>query len=231
VDDIVGRLQSCFSPHQTDVILGSLLGDARLECRSIGKRHAITARVRIHHSEKQRDYVFWKYEILKPLVLEGPRRIKVWHDPKRDRDHYSWYFHTRSFEILGLLHAYFYRSAVKILPPDILEVLTPRALAVWFMDDGSNTQESFTLNTHCFSKDAQERIIQFLKGRYNIEAKVVKDRTKYKIAIGRFGYQAFTRIVEPHIIPSMTYKIVNPRNDLIRGSGSELESATLSLSS
>ena len=32
--NIVGRLQSAFPSHQLDVIIGSLLGDARLECRS-----------------------------------------------------------------------------------------------------------------------------------------------------------------------------------------------------
>jgi len=64
----VGRLQSLFSSHQFDVIIGSLLGDARLECRSIGKRSPIAARFRVHQGEKQKEYVFWKYEILQNLV-------------------------------------------------------------------------------------------------------------------------------------------------------------------
>ncbi len=213
MDNIVGRLQSCLSSNQIDVVIGSLLGDARLECRSIGKRHAITARLRIHHSEKQKEYVFWKYETFKNLVSEGPRRIKVWHDPKRNRDHYSWYFHTRSTEEFGELYHYFYRSGIKILPDSVFDFITPRALAVWFMDDGSNTKESFTMNTHCFSKDEQEKIITFLTERHSIPATMVKDRSKYKIAIGRFGYEAFTRIIEPFIISSMIYKIDNPRND------------------
>lgn len=58
MDNTVGRLQSLFPPHQFDVIIGSLLGDARLECRSIGKRRPITARLRIHQSDKQKNMFF-----------------------------------------------------------------------------------------------------------------------------------------------------------------------------
>ena len=55
MDNTVGRLQSLFPPHQFDVMIGSLLGDARLECRSKGLRYPISARLRIHQSEKQKE--------------------------------------------------------------------------------------------------------------------------------------------------------------------------------
>ena len=209
----VGRLQSLFPPHQFDVIIGSLLGDGRLECRSIGKRYPISARLRIHQSDKQKEYVFWKYGQLKNLVLREPRKIKVWYDPKRDRTHYSWYFHTKTTEELGRLYQLFYKDGRKILPEDIFNFLDPRGLAVWFMDDGSNTKESYTLSTHCFSISEQEHIKDFLKEKYNITATIVRDRTKYKIAIGRKEYKKLNIIIGSFIIPSMNYKICNPRND------------------
>jgi hypothetical protein len=216
----VGRLQSLFPLHQFDVIIGSLLGDARLECRSKGIRvFPITARLRVHHSEKQKDYVFWKYQILKNLVSEGPKKIMVWHDKKRDKRHYSWYFHTRSSEKLGLLYRYFYQDRAKVLSENILEVITSRILAVWFMDDGSNTKKSFTLNTHCFSEKDQMNIVKLLKERYHVLATIIKDRSKMKIRIGRQEYKKFIKIIQPFIIPSMIYKIVNPRNDLSCSAG------------
>lgn len=214
MDNTVGRLQSLFPPHQFDVIIGSLLGDARLECRSVGKRYPVSARLRIHQSDKQKEYVFWKYAQLENLVLKEPRRIKVWRDAKRNKDHYSWYFHTKTLEEFGALYHYFYKDTVKIFPQDLFNYLTPRAIAVWFMDDGSNTVESYTLNTHCFSVESQNKIIQFFKEKYGIIGRLVKDRLKYKIAIGRHEYKQFNQIIEPFIIPSMTYKICNPRNDL-----------------
>ncbi len=212
--NIVGRLQSSFPSHQLDVIIGSLLGDARLECRSIGLRSPITARFRVHHGEKQKEYVFWKYGILQNLVLKGPREI-LWTNPKRDLREISWYFHTKSTEEFGMIHDCFYKNGVKILPEAIFDLLTPQMMAVWFMDDGANTVKSFTLSTHSFGTSEQNMIRAFLKERYNVSATVVKDRSKLKLYIGRNDYEKFKVIIQPFIIPSMIYKIDSPRNDLI----------------
>jgi len=213
MDDIVGRLQSLLPQHQFDVIIGSLLGDARLECRSTGVRYPVSARLRIQQGEKQKEYVFWKYQQLQDFVLRGPRRIKAGYDKKRDRTDYSWYFHTRTIEAFGALYHYFYRGKVKIFPKHTFEFLSPRALAVWFMDDGSNNREAYTINTHSFSKEEQFVIADGLKERYGILATVVKDRTKWKIALGRREYPKLNAVIEPFIVPSMIYKICNPRND------------------
>ncbi len=213
MDNTVGRLQSLFSPHQFDVIIGSLLGDARLECRSIGLRHSITARFRVHHGEKQKDYVFWKYEILRSLVIKEPQK-SIWNNPKRNIQEISWYFHTKSLKEFGVIYRYFYKDNIKILPKNLFNLLTPRMMAIWFMDDGSNTKESFTLNTHSFSEKEQLHIVDFLKNNYKIIATLVKDRNKFKIRINKSSYQKFVNIIKLFIIPSMIYKIDNPRNDL-----------------
>ena len=228
MDDTVGRLQSLFPSHQLDVIIGSLLGDARLECRSEGKRYPVSARLRIHQGEKQKDYVFWKYEKLKNLVLKGPRRIKAGYDIRRKKDWYSWYLHTKTLEEFGPLHHYFYRGSEKVLPDNIEELLTPRAMVVWFMDDGSNTGKSYTINTHCFSMNDQARIVRILNEKFGVSATVLKDRTKFKIRIGRQEYQKFNQVIEPHIIPSMNYKICNPRNDLSAISG-QIQQASIAV--
>lgn len=229
MDNTVGRLQSLFPSHQFDVIIGSMLGDARLECRSEGKRYPVSARLRIHQSEKQKEYVFWKYEQLKNFVLKGPRRIKAGYDIQRKKDWHSWYFHTRTLEEFGPLYHYFYHNGEKVLPDNIEKLITPRAMAVWFMDDGSNTGESYTISTHCFVMKDQLRIIDFLKKKFDISATVQKDRTKLKIRIGRHEYQKFNQIVESHIIPSMTYKICNPRNDLVRLESNQIQQASLAV--
>src|SRR3990167_9008911 len=168
MDNIVGRLKSLFPEDQLQLILGSLMGDARLECRSKSIRAKHTARLRIHQSDKQKDYVFWKYEKLKDLVLKGPRFTKVWHDPKRNKDHFSWYFHTQSSESLGLIHKIFYKDNVKIAPNELSELLEPLGLAVWYMDDGSNNGGSITLNTHGFTVIEQKALKDLLLEKFNV---------------------------------------------------------------
>jgi hypothetical protein len=210
MDNTVGRLQSLLLPDQFDLIVGSLLGDARLECRSKGVRHPVSARLRIQQSEKQKEYVWWKYHILKDVVLRGPRRILVSRDALRNAVHHSWYFHTKTVEWLGPLYHLFYRKGVKQFPSEIVPYLTPRAIAIWFMDDGSNVGGSYTLSTHNFSFEEQERMAKFFAMQYGVHVSIVKDRSRFKLAIGKKDAPVFTEIIAPYIIPSMTYKIATP---------------------
>ena len=215
MDNIVGRLKSLFPYNQLQLILGSLMGDARLECRSKSIRAKHTARLRVHQSDKQKDYVLWKYEQLKNLVSCGPRFTKVWHDPKRNKDHYSWYFHTQSNEALGLIHKLFYQNKIKTVPREVINLIDPFGLAVWYMDDGSNNGDGITLNTHSFTIEEQKLLQGLLSNKFNIATTLVRDRSKFKIAVGRYEYHKFMDIVRAHVIESMNYKIFSPRNDLI----------------
>mgnify|MGYP001572433273 CR=1 FL=1 len=213
MDNIVGRLQSAFPSHQLDVIIGSLLGDARLECRSKGIRARYTARLRVHHGYKQKEYVWWKYKILENLVSCEPREI-FWLNKKRDLKEISWYFHTKTLKEFGIIHEIFYKNGVKKFPIEILPIFSDQMLAIWYMDDGSNNHGSVTLNTHSFTLEDQKIIVDFFKEKYHINPTIVKDRNQWKISIGRYDYNHFLSIVSPFIPKAMTYKIDNPRIDL-----------------
>jgi len=127
----VGR-QFNISPLQKEVIIGCLLGDGRLECRS----KEGSARLRIHQGWKQKDLVFWKYKALRNLVSCAPRKIVCWKNPKSNEDYYSWYFHTKTIPEFKELYEIFYRYGRKRLPRNIPDLLTPLSLAVWVMDMG-----------------------------------------------------------------------------------------------
>ncbi len=71
------------------------------------------------------------------------------------------------------------------------------------------------MNTHSFLAGEQLRIVDYLKQQYSIHATIVKDRTKLKIGIGKNDRDRFLKVVRPFIIPSMIYKVVDPRNDLL----------------
>ena len=213
MDNIVGRLRSLFPPHILDVVIGSLLGDARLECRSKGIRTDITARFRVHHGDKQKEYVFWKYQQLQDFVSRPPRSIS-WVNEKRNLKEISWYFHTKSSERLGIIHEIFYKNGTKVLPKELFPLFTNRMLAIWFMDDGSNNGHSLTLNTHSLSFENQQWLVAFFKERYRIYPTIVKDRTQWKLAIGWNDMDSFLAIIEPFVPQCMSYKIKSPRNDL-----------------
>jgi hypothetical protein len=59
------------SKKQREILIGTILGDGYLQ--KTGKRNA---RLKLEHSEKQKDYIFWKYEELKNLMQDRPKRIE-----------------------------------------------------------------------------------------------------------------------------------------------------------
>lgn len=107
---------------------------------------------------------------------------------------------------------------MKKFPTDIFPIFKDKMLAVWYMDDGSNNHGSITLNTHSFSLEEQKIIIDFLKNKYRINPTIIKDRTQWKISIGKFDYDRFISIVAPFIPKAMSYKIDSPRIDLFEKS-------------
>lgn len=60
----------------------------------------------------------------------------------------------------------------KILPKNLEQFLTPQALAVWFLDDGSKTHESIRIATNNFTKEEIERLCLIFKKIYKIKASV-----------------------------------------------------------
>ncbi len=202
--NIVGR-QNFISNFQKQAIISCLLGDGRLECRSKNG----TARLRIHHGEKQKNYVFWKYDIFKNIVNSKPKRI-VWKDKKRDINNISWYFHTSTIKELGNLHSLFYNNDKKILPKNLYNLLTPLSLAIWTMDDGDNDKNSIRYNIQSFSYREQRMLIELLKKKYQLKSNLNKDRNSYRLRVNKESKTKLIKLISPFIIHSMKYKILSP---------------------
>ncbi len=202
MDNPVGR-QNYIAPLQHEIIIGMLLGDGRLECRSKNN----SARLRVHHGEKQKSLVEWKYDKLHSLVLRGPRRIKSWVNSKTGEDYFSWYFHTRTLFELSTLYKAFYKDKRKVVPRNIKKMITPLALAVWFMDDGCNHNHRIIFNTHSFTVKEQKRLMKMLWCRFYIKSHLVKDRDKFRIELDRNSVFSFLNLISGKIISSLQYKL------------------------
>jgi hypothetical protein len=200
--NIVGR-QFYLNHEQKALINGSLLGDARMESRS----RCYSSRLRIHHSEKQREFVFWKYQIMKDIVSCPLKRILCWINPENGKQYYSWYFHTRTLIELKDFYVNYYKGR-KFLPLDIKDRLEPKSSAVWFMDDGCNTGDSVILNTQNFNQAEHKRIIRALKDKFSIEAAINKDRKRLRIRLNKDNAKKLISIVSPFVPSCMRYKIV-----------------------
>ncbi|TSC87101.1 MAG: hypothetical protein G01um10148_206 [Parcubacteria group bacterium Gr01-1014_8] len=93
-------------------------------------------------------------------------------------------------------------------------------LAVWFMDDGSRCSvENVYLNTQQFNFDDQEKCRAMLM-RLGIETTLNKDKKYLRVRIKTSSIPKLHKIISPHIIPSMKYKLgYNPVETRFFGSG------------
>lgn len=98
---------------------------------------------------------------------------------------------------------------IKIIPKNIKEYLTPFALAIWFMDDGSRINNTVRIATNNFTYVEIQFLCDVLYEKFNIKATVNKNGKDkgYIIYIKRESYLIFYNLIKPYILPSMLYKL------------------------
>tara|TARA_Y100000310_G_scaffold197692_1_gene197779 strand:+ start:438 stop:1130 length:693 start_codon:yes stop_codon:yes gene_type:complete len=200
----VGSLrQQVVSSREKEVILGTILGDAYIGMMKTN------GRLEIGHSEKQKEYVFWKYNELRRYVGAKPHQVKIF-DSRYQKTYIQWRFRTKSSQLFTELHQYFYVRNKKIVPKNIASILkSPLSLAVWFMDDGGRRNDCYGmfLNTLSFTKDGHEILRKCLKQNFSIESRLHWIQDGYRIYISSSEAKRFCELVYPYIIPSMVYKL------------------------
>lgn len=167
----------------------------------------------VDHSGKQKDYVLWKYEILREFVNKEPRILaRIYHKDKK-RYLTSVRFQTLNHPEFTFWYEIFYRDGRKIIPKNIREILTsPLALAVWFMDDGNKNHQAVFLNTQQLQISEQERLMKCLHDNFGLECmlnkhSVSKGKQLYRIRVDTKSTKILSAIVGDYLLSSMQYKI------------------------
>ena len=208
--------------EQKDLLVGTLLGDGSLQTETRGR----TWRYRALHKEQHLEYLQHKYQILSNFCATPPTFSDVL-DNRTNKVYKRWYFNTTvqdSFKYYGNL---FYKqdqmktSMLKDVPLTIPQILTPRAIAYWYMDDGSlkwlGKSNAMRICTESFSKSGVERLKKGLKNLYNIETQLIVKKANntivgYRLAINEKNSEAFRELIQPYLIDCMRYKVSDGNN-------------------
>ncbi len=180
---------------QHAILVGSLLGDGTL--RRQGTR--TNALFEVNHSFAFKDYVDWKYEQLRTLVLTPPKARRG--NGKR----VAYRFTTRSLPIFTRYYEWFYKSGKKRIPRDI--ILNPIILAVWFMDDGTKSRSAIVLNTQQCNLSEQQCLQRALQKSFGIRSALNRDRGYLRLRITTESTTVFEKIVRPYVLPCFRYKL------------------------
>lgn len=136
-----------------------------------------------------------------------PRTIEFF-DKRYNKVYYSAAFETLSFPCFNYYRELFYNSeGKKIVPTNIGDLLTPRGLAYWIMDDGGQNP-GFILHTNSFTKEEVELLIQILKINFELKASLrPRNKGQYTIYMSKSQLSRIRELVSNNIHPSMLYKI------------------------
>ena len=187
---------------QRSMMVGTLLGDGHLETQNHGR----TYRLKIEHSIKQKDYTDWLYRNFKSWVNDVPKEKKK---IVKGKTYKNYYFQTRSVGEFRFYGQIFYdESGKKQIPKFIHKLLTPLALAVWFMDDGSaksKQHKALILNTQCFSKKDLRLLIEALDKRFDVRAKLRPQKEGMQLIIPQ--PEKFIELILPYLREEFYYKL------------------------
>lgn len=163
-----------------------------------------------------KEYALWFYNFLYNRGYTSnlqPRQSTKTLISKEGTEYFGYEFNTFTFRSFNWIHRMFYNNGRKVIPGNIYEYLTPLALAVWIMNDGSITNSEIILATKSLKVKELKLLQEVLKSKYNLETTIkniyIKDQSsisKY-IKIKTKSVNNLRNIVGPYIHFSMLHKL------------------------
>lgn len=196
--------------HDQDIysiIFGSLLGDAHAERRNGG----VGTRISFYQESTHISYLLWLHGLLAskgycneilPLIKTRLGKNGVVRKVIR--------FHTWTYTSFNEIHDMWYIDKVKKIPLCIGEYLTPLALAIWIMDDGTKVSKGLKFCTNSYSYSDCLLLVKVLHENFELKATVQSAGVpnQYVIYIWKESMIKLREIIIIHIIPEMKYKIL-----------------------
>lgn len=196
--------------HIWSVIVGMVLGDA-----GVTKKNNSDAALKIEQGWKQHAFVVHLFELLNPwcfMTAINNRPEPAGSD--REGEDKSFWFRTFGLPQLTVLWQLLYVNGVKCVPAGfVLAHVDPIALAYLIMCDGSTSGSTVIIHTQGFSDESNLNLSNELNQRYGLNTTVIPPKRTMKVVkIPSTDAARLRSLIEPHMIPSMRYKLPKVRS-------------------
>jgi len=198
--------------EQEQALLGTLFGDGGMESTGVNSRFTTNCRL------LDRDYIWWKHELLSPTgMFKRPPFKKLHH--KYGKEFWVWQLISRASPTLLPYSKQFYLDGTKRITREVLERLFSLGLAVWYMDDGCLSiwgdgpgymHKKLRLSTQGFPYEDHLLMRDWFISRYDIKFKIYQThhrRTFYLCLDKLHEVERFLGIVSPYIVSCMLRKL------------------------
>lgn len=164
----------------------------------------------IKHCIKQKEYLLYKYKLIKSLCNHLPVEIT-------NNTFKAFKLTTKCFDFLKLYRRVLYPNNKKTLTRKLLNKLTPLGIYLWYLDDGGMSKrkirtgyaiKEIMLNTG-LNKTNNQIIIDYFKEVWKVSFSQVKNHNQYRLRCGKIEGEKFLKIFSKYHndVISMKYKI------------------------
>jgi hypothetical protein len=189
-----------------EVLVGILLGDAHIVKRSsTGNSRLVYAQTAVKHKAYfEYVYSFFYNFCAKDYVIQS-RVIK---DKTTNKTYSALSFTTMQLPCFNVFRELFYLSNVKFVPHNIYELLTPKGLAFWIMDDGSKQGQGLHISVYAFKNEDVDKLMFTLQDKFNLKCSIHYNRAnKPRIYIFKESMPHLITLIKPYFIDEMLYKL------------------------
>lgn len=201
-------MNTTFTQLQKDLLVGCLLGDANLQTNN-----GQLWRAQFLHKAIHLPYIEHKYLILKEFCNQKPT-YSSFYEERTNKAYGRYSFNTLTTDNFRFLGNLFYQNEngtwKKHVPRNIKKLLTPAALAYWYMDEGAlkwqGHSNAVRLCTDSFSPSEVNVLKEALQENFNLKCSLQTKNNICRISILEESYLTLRDLVLPHLLPSMYYK-------------------------
>ncbi|GAB3481516.1 intein-containing recombinase RecA [Nocardiopsis coralliicola] len=209
-DRVLSREPHYLNDQQRQLVFGSLMGDGALSPNTRGRTGT---RFRMGHGQQQAAYLDWKTGLLGNI---GHSRST------NDRGAVFADF-TPLPELHELREVMYFGDGHKHLTWEFLKSLTPLALAVWYMDDGSLTVRSkgvqqrteggsgrIEICVEAMSPGSRDRLVGYLRDTHGLDVRLrsAGARDTAVLVFSTDSSARFQEMIASYVPESMDYKLL-----------------------
>lgn len=204
-------MKTKITKESRNLLIGLLLGDGTISNNNVFK---------LAHCEQQLDYLEWK---IKQLNNSGLRNngVKEYISIKGfNKGSKVYYTQLNIIPFVKVLRRIMYKPTKKLGNRKLLNRLSAREIAIWYMDDGHINYRKTNNKIHgfyikiatCIPKEELQIVIDYFKEVWNIQFYMFhegKKENSYSLCCGTKEGIKFISIVKPYVeqVPSMIHKI------------------------
>jgi hypothetical protein len=202
------------------MLVGMVMGDGYLNVRNRLTKDGykyVSSEIKISHSIAQLDYAKYKADLVR-RIFGGKCNIYYFDTPlKTTGKTYPMCAFMKSNSYFRILKKFMYVDKIKYITSDVLNMLTPHGIAIWYMDDGharrNISKDGFVSSVSteiatCCSYEEVTTVINWFQSKYGIQFKPFKHvNGSFMIRCNTKDSHEFARLIQPFIIPSMLYKL------------------------